>query len=670
MEKSKRKYKKTSCYLIYSVLGISTGILFRLSFPFLVLMMVVGFLFLPKLMRNTEKSRYHQKRFEDINSYMEQLLYSFRKSKRILASLQDIKIQFKNKPMEKLIEQAEQHILNTYDSEGDTEFEALSMIEQEYPCVKLKTIHRFLLKVENLGGSFDKTIDLLLEDRSLWEQRQNHLYQEKKRKRNLVTASIVMSILLCIVFVRILPADMDISKNIFVQSATVIMWFLDILVYAKVDEKISKDWLDSGELSSPKDTMKRYKKITEFDKKKELKKSCRYAFFLTVIAVIFSCFHYMRAVWIAAAGIPFMLFQLGFALALARILQDEKPAGKWYALLGKMGLCCFLTRYYGIYVWIVTGLYILALFVAFRQKKDKAFLVKSVKLMITAFASGVLSLAYLMMNKLMNGMASGVSRTMWWDDYRALTDDLIESLLTEFFNIFSLQIPEFIESFPFNLKVFAVLIILIGLGWFVAKNCKHFTRESVLITMAVMYYLIFICIRYVSSMDSFYFRFFEPGTFLLCIGVIGLLLPYLRGKKAFRYLGGAVTALVLLAVVSVWENGGLDHSDSYYEAVTKQWEEAYAEIPERSVIIFNDIDFRSSWYRPDVVDGTITPADTLDSLRETYYGSEYLCIRAEFVETMLESGDYEEGVQRWLREGLTMTQQKDFVVLSLRDELF
>ena len=332
MEKSKRKYKKTSCYLIYSVLGISTGILFRLSFPFLVLMMVVGFLFLPKLMRNAEKSRYHQKRFEDINSYMEQLLYSFRKSKRILASLQDIKIQFKNKPMEKLIEQAEQHILNTYDSEGDTEFEALSMIEQEYPCVKLKTIHRFLLKVENLGGSFDKTIDLLLEDRSLWEQRQNHLYQEKKRKRNLVTASIVMSILLCIVFVRILPADMDISKNIFVQSATVIMWFLDILVYAKVDEKISKDWLDSGELSSPEETVKRYKKVTEFDKKKELKKSCRYAFFLTVIAVICGCFHYMRAVWIAAAGIPFMLFQhkVDYHLAKKKVIEEiQREFPRW-----------------------------------------------------------------------------------------------------------------------------------------------------------------------------------------------------------------------------------------------------------------------------------------------------------------------------------------------------
>lgn len=312
-----------------------------------------------------------------------------------------------------------------------------------------------------------------------------------------------------------------------------------------------------------------------------------YALCLTNIGFLNLCYY----TW---SEIPFMLFQLGFALVLAKILQKEEPAGRWYVLLGTMGLCCFLTRYYGIYVWIVTGLYILALFVAFRKKKNKALLNKSVKLTTTAFASGVLSLAYLMMNKLMNGMASGVSRTMWWDDYRALTDDLIESLLTEFFNIFSLQIPELLENFPFNLKVFAVLIILIGLGWFVAKNCRHFTRESVLITMAVIYYLVFICIRYVSSMDSFYFRFFEPATFLLCMGVIGLLLPYLRGKRAFRYFGGTVTALVILAVVSVWENGGLDDSDSYYEAVTKQWEAAYAEIPEKSVIIFNDIDFRSS----------------------------------------------------------------------------
>lgn len=364
--------------------------------------------------------------------------------------------------------------------------------------------------------------------------------------------------------------------------------------------------------------------------------------------------------------IPYMLFQLGFAFMLAKILKEDVSSWWNYVVLGIMGLGCFLTRYYGVYVWIVTGVYIFGLYIFSRKKNEKILLYKAVKLTVTAFVSGMLSIGYLLMNKLMNGMASGVSRTMWWDDYQILTNDLIESLLTEFFNIFSMQIPELIENFPFNLKVFVVAIMLIGLGWFIVKNCKPFTRESVMISMAVMYYLIFIAIRYVSSMDSFYFRFFEPATFLFCIGMIELLLPYLKGKKVFNYFTGVVTTLIILAVLAVFENGGMDRTDIYYEAVAKQWEQAYEEVPQKSVIIFNDIDFRSSWYRSDVVDGIITPADTLESIKETYYGSENLCIKAEFVETMLESGEYQPEVHEWLEDGLdTKKKEKEYVVLSL-----
>lgn len=385
-----------------------------------------------------------------------------------------------------------------------------------------------------------------------------------------------------------------------------------------------------------------------------------YALCLTNIGFLNLCYY----TW---SEISFMLFQLGVALTLAKILKEENPVFGTYALLGSMGLGCFLTRYYGIYVWIVTGVYILGLFILFKKKADKQYLFKSVKLTVTAFVSGMLSVGYLFMNKLMNGMASGVSRTMWWDDYKMLTNDLIESLLTEFFNIFSMQIPDLIENFPYHLKLFVVWAMLLGMGWFLVKNWKPFSRESVMIVMAVMYYVIFICIRYVSSMDSFYFRFFEPGTFLFCIGMIGLLIPYFKGKKLFHYFAGTVTLIVILAVISVYENDGMDRGDIYYEAVAKQWDEAFEEIPEKSVIIFNDIDYRASWYRPDVIDGTITPLDTLESIRETYYGSEYLCIKAEFVTTMLESGEYEKGVHSWLENGLnSMKKENNFVVLSLK----
>lgn len=383
-----------------------------------------------------------------------------------------------------------------------------------------------------------------------------------------------------------------------------------------------------------------------------------------VYALCLTNIGFLNLAYYTWSEIPFMVFLLGFALVFAKIAGEEEPKARWYFLLGMMGLLCFLTRYFGIYVWIVTGCYILYFLFCAWKKKDKRAFKKPVMLTAVAFISGSVSMVYLLVNKIMNGMASGVSRTLWWDDYEKLTNDLIESLLTEVFNVFSLQIPELIEGFPYHLKVFVVVTILAGLVWFTGKNCRHFTRESVMIAMAVSYYLIFIVIRYFSSMDTFYFRFFEPASFLLCIAFIGLLLPYLRGKKGFHFFGGAVTVLVAVAVISIFDTGGMDGADAYYLKLARQWDEAYEEIPEKSVIIFNDIDFRSSYYRPDVVEGLISPADTFEVIQKTYYGSEYLCIRREFAETMLEAGEYDESVAGRLANGIE-EGEGEFLVISL-----
>lgn len=367
--------------------------------------------------------------------------------------------------------------------------------------------------------------------------------------------------------------------------------------------------------------------------------------------------------------IPFMLFLFCFALTLAKILEKEDPQWKWYVLLGVLGLCVFLTRYFGIYVWMVVGIYILYLLWQYYKKRNKNLLKKAAGLTITAFGSGVIGIVYLFMNKLMSGMASGVSRTLWWDDYEKLTNDLIESLLTEIFNVFSMQIPELIESFPYHLKVIVLVTIIGGIIWFVANKGKWFSREMVMITLAVSYYLIFIAIRYVSSMDTFYFRFFEPASFLLCLGLMGLLLPQLQGKKGFHYFAGVITVVMFTAVLAVFDKDGMNSENlngGYYSELAAQWDDAYEGIPKKSVVIFNDIDFRSSWYRPDVVEGIITPEDTLETIRATYYGSDYLCIRVEFAEVMLESGEYHASIQEWMQDGMKQLTGKDkFLVLPL-----
>ncbi|MDD6811495.1 MAG: hypothetical protein PUD93_06505 [Lachnospiraceae bacterium] len=365
--------------------------------------------------------------------------------------------------------------------------------------------------------------------------------------------------------------------------------------------------------------------------------------------------------------LPFMLFMLCFTLVFSEILKRERPSAKWYVLLGITGFGCFMTRYYGVYIWIVVGLYLLLLLKQYMEKKDKAVLKKGVSIAATACVTGCLSLGYLGMNRIMNGMASGVSRTLWWDDYEKLTNDLIGSLMTEIFNIFSLQVPQIIDNCPYSMKVWFLLVVLIGLIWFIKSNCKSFSTESVMITFAVSYYIIFIGIRYVSSMDTFYFRFFEPATFLLCIGLTGLILPYLRGKKGFQYFAAVVTTVMGIAVISLFQNGSMETENSYYASLTKQWDAAYEEIPEKSVVIFSNIDFRSSWYRPDVVEGEILPENTYEDLQNIYAGSDYMCVRASDAEIMVNEGEYDQSVKAVLQTALgEKIKNSEYIVINLR----
>lgn len=365
--------------------------------------------------------------------------------------------------------------------------------------------------------------------------------------------------------------------------------------------------------------------------------------------------------------IPFMVFLLLFALFFAKIVQADSIRTRDYVFLGLSGLGCFLTRYFGIYVWIVTGLYILYYGWEYYKKKEKLHFSKALGLTVTAFVSGVLSLGYLLMNKIMNGRASGVSRTLWWDDYEILTNDLIQSLLTEICNVFSIQIPDFINAYPYNLKVLLLVVILAGLIIFVKKTAKWESREAVMITFGVCYYVIFIAIRYVSSMDTFYFRFFEPASFLICLGLFGLLLPYVRNRVGIPAMATLITVFMLLSMGTMLQTNALDGDNAYYDDLCAQWDGAYEEIPEKSVVIFSDLDFRSSYYRPDVIGGEIRPENSFADIQAMYYGSEYLCIKRENVEVMLASGEYEPTMAAKMEEAVKKLQDnQEYAIISLR----
>jgi hypothetical protein len=79
------------------------------------------------------------------------------------------------------------------------------------------------------------------------------------------------------------------------------------------------------------------------------------------------------------------------------------------------------------------------------------------------------------------------------------------------------------------------------------------------------------------------------------------------------------------------------------------------EIPERSTIIWNDIDYRSSWYRPDVYNGELLPDDSWQSLTERYSPSEYICMKREDAVAVAESGEYDETLTKELEKAVEST---------------
>lgn len=383
---------------------------------------------------------------------------------------------------------------------------------------------------------------------------------------------------------------------------------------------------------------------------------------------------FVKLTYYTWSEIPFILFLMLFAFKLGDIVTvDENRTTQIsdYVLLGLYGFLAFLTRYFGIFVWVVTGGYIALYLIRRIRTKEKEYFTKALKLAVTAFASGVLSLGYLFLNKLMNGMPSGVSRSTWWDDYRTLTIDLFNSLITELFNVFHINCENVLGYFGFVIKVVFVIVIVGVITFFVVKGLRNkggiYSSSGAFLILGIGYYAIFTVIRYFSSMDTFYFRFFEPATFLLTVGILMLGLSYFdTNNKIVKTAGILILSLVMLGTISEGTQGLCLTSKNYYDVARMEWDKAYSEIPNRSVVIFSDLDFRSEYYRPDVVKGEISSVETWDEVKTAYYGSDNLIIQREYAESMVECEEYDTTVSEVLSKALADSESDKYICIGLR----
>lgn len=255
---------------------IGVGLLFKLQIVYILLIFIVCLLCLPSLVFTIYKNMYESKRFHDVSNYMEQLLYSFRKKKKILTSLEDVLVAFEEDkgPMAGLIEKAIEHI-RTSESDGDIYREALDIIEKEYDNTRLRNVHNFLIAVENHGGKVEAPVDLLLDDHAMWDERVHAFQKERDTVRRNIIVSICFSLALCFFILYILGTNelekLAISQNIVVQCSSTFVILASVLLATKVVNKLSQSWIKRENKSSDYQILSDYFAVVKRDKKKELK---------------------------------------------------------------------------------------------------------------------------------------------------------------------------------------------------------------------------------------------------------------------------------------------------------------------------------------------------------------------------------------------------------------
>lgn len=318
-------------YLMAAVLSIAGGVIFRLDGVCVGVLAVCGMAMMPRVMINSYKNMYEQKRFSDVNLYIEQVLYSFKKTPRIITALQDVeRILAEDSPMRRVVGEAVQYILHEY-SEANSIEDGLRMIETKYRCQRLKDAHALMLKTEKIGGDYDSSVKILLSSRAIWETETCKFQKECKNRQRMVNIAIVLVCGVCL-FTPLMIAKcapiVDITSSQVYKIGTVVMILISMRTYMKADSMASVNWLRNESALHEEAQKALYRKVVEYEAIRERNKSFLWAMIPAGFFVLFLFLHWR---YLAIGCIPIFAIMLnqhkiGHKLAKKRCAEEISKA--------------------------------------------------------------------------------------------------------------------------------------------------------------------------------------------------------------------------------------------------------------------------------------------------------------------------------------------------------
>ncbi|MEG0792854.1 MAG: hypothetical protein RSD97_06455 [Lachnospiraceae bacterium] len=241
------------------------GYLLGLKWNYILIILISCLMLLPTMILSVYKNMFEQKKFVDVSNYIEQLLYSFKRKSKILSALFDTLTLFPKGELHDAITQTI-HYIQTSSTKGDIFEEAFVEIEKNYGCQRVLTVHRFLMKVEALGGTYADSAEILIGDRNRWVERIYETQKQKQLIKRNMTIAILFSLVIIGATVLLMPKDFKgVIDSRISQIATTVVMIINIFLWIFVQVKLSGSWMKEENLAPVQNLMRRYHKAMHRD---------------------------------------------------------------------------------------------------------------------------------------------------------------------------------------------------------------------------------------------------------------------------------------------------------------------------------------------------------------------------------------------------------------------
>lgn len=311
------KYMLSVIVVLAAIVGASY--LYSLHLVYTLIVAAAAIIALPIIITAQFAYISNNDRFEQIVNYLDQMILSFKRNPKILEALENTEELVDGK-MKECVKRAI-HIIKTDTKSKNVYAKALLVIEKEYRCSRLRTLHRFLMNVESENSTAYQTgLDNLYFDIRSWVTRTYQYQADLASTKKKIVIVMGLSLGIAAFFSHVLQSsqekmsanyDFNVMDNPVYQIATVIFLLLFIIIFCFLNTKVNGYWLvndiseiDEGTVQRYLDEVKNYSGIID-----NLKQPIIAACFGGILAVVGVIIHKKLIVLLGIALAVFLLLK-------------------------------------------------------------------------------------------------------------------------------------------------------------------------------------------------------------------------------------------------------------------------------------------------------------------------------------------------------------------------